>query len=55
MVNRANTVSCHIFIYFQIVSCSGDGTIFHTDIERTDATGSHLFNCHFGTTYEVGA
>ena len=42
------------FIQFQIISCSGDGMIFHTDVERSDETGSHLFNCHFGTTYEVG-
>ena len=42
------------FVQFQIISCSGDGMIFHTDVERSDETGSHLFNCHFGTTYEVG-
>ncbi|XP_013421890.1 DDB1- and CUL4-associated factor 6-like [Lingula anatina] len=37
----------------KIVSCSGDGVIFYTDILREDSWGSNSFNCHFGTTYEL--
>ncbi|XP_060063291.1 DDB1- and CUL4-associated factor 6-like [Ylistrum balloti] len=37
----------------QIVSCSGDGKIYHTEVERADTYTSNLFDCHFGTTYEV--
>ncbi|XP_069129102.1 DDB1- and CUL4-associated factor 6-like isoform X2 [Argopecten irradians] len=37
----------------QIVSCSGDGKIYHTEVERPDSYTSNLFDCHFGTTYEV--
>ncbi|XP_056648569.1 DDB1- and CUL4-associated factor 6-like isoform X1 [Diorhabda sublineata] len=38
----------------QIVSCSGDGIIIHTDLSRTEETYDNIFNCHAGTTtYEV--
>ena len=37
----------------QIVSCSGDGIIAYNDVERTDVHGRFLFNCHYGTAYEV--
>ncbi|CAG9859508.1 unnamed protein product [Phyllotreta striolata] len=38
----------------QIVSCSGDGIIIHTDLNRNDGSFDKLFNCHAGTTtYEV--
>ncbi|KAJ8315334.1 hypothetical protein KUTeg_007484 [Tegillarca granosa] len=36
----------------QVVSCSGDGKIYYTDVERTDNLEANLFDCHFGTTYE---
>ncbi|KRT80181.1 WD40 domain-containing protein [Oryctes borbonicus] len=37
----------------QIVSCSGDGIILHTDLQRSKETYNNQFNCHAGTTYEV--
>ncbi|KAJ3662359.1 hypothetical protein Zmor_006713 [Zophobas morio] len=37
----------------QIVSCSGDGIILHTDLEDTKNTYYNQFSCHAGTTYEV--
>lgn len=38
----------------QIVSCSGDGIILHTDLTRPEETYHNRFNCHAGaTTYEV--
>ncbi|XP_072035667.1 DDB1- and CUL4-associated factor 6-like [Amphiura filiformis] len=37
----------------QIVSCSGDGIIAYNDVEREDMHGRFLFNCHYGTAYEV--
>ncbi|OWF47489.1 DDB1- and CUL4-associated factor 6 [Mizuhopecten yessoensis] len=37
----------------QIVSCSGDGKIYHTEVDRADSYTNNLFDCHFGTTYEV--
>ena len=42
------------FFLFQIVSCSGDGKIYFTDVTREDTYGTYQFDCHFGTTYEVG-
>ena len=35
------------------MSCSGDGKIYYTDVYREDTYGNNLFNCHFGTAYEV--
>ncbi|XP_065160234.1 DDB1- and CUL4-associated factor 6-like [Atheta coriaria] len=37
----------------QIISCSGDGILLHTDLARPTETLSNQFNCHDGTTYEV--
>ncbi|KAG5889420.1 hypothetical protein JTB14_032754 [Gonioctena quinquepunctata] len=38
----------------QIISCSGDGIILHTDLTRPQETYDNQFNCHAGTTtYEV--
>ncbi|XP_017786318.1 PREDICTED: DDB1- and CUL4-associated factor 6-like isoform X2 [Nicrophorus vespilloides] len=37
----------------QIVSCSGDGTLLHTDLARPKESLKNQFNCHAGTTYEV--
>ncbi|KAK9747163.1 WD domain, G-beta repeat [Popillia japonica] len=37
----------------QIVSCSGDGIILHTDLQRSKETYNNQFTCHAGTTYEV--
>lgn len=37
----------------QTVSCSGDGKIFYTNLDRDDTYGTFLFDCHFGTAYEV--
>ncbi|XP_022915906.1 DDB1- and CUL4-associated factor 6-like isoform X2 [Onthophagus taurus] len=37
----------------QIVSCSGNGTILHTDLQRPKETYNNQFTCHGGTTYEV--
>ncbi|XP_040593736.1 DDB1- and CUL4-associated factor 6 isoform X6 [Mesocricetus auratus] len=38
----------------QIVSCSGDGVIFYTNIEQDAETNRQCqFTCHYGTTYEI--
>ncbi|XP_075844591.1 DDB1- and CUL4-associated factor 6 isoform X5 [Microtus pennsylvanicus] len=38
----------------QIVSCSGDGVIFYTNIEQDVETNRQCqFTCHYGTTYEI--
>ncbi|XP_019875248.1 DDB1- and CUL4-associated factor 6 [Aethina tumida] len=38
----------------QIISCSGDGSILHTDLDRPKETYLDQFTCHGGTTtYEV--
>lgn len=38
----------------QIVSCSGDGVIFYTNVEQDAETNRQCqFTCHYGTTYEV--
>ncbi|XP_075765194.1 DDB1- and CUL4-associated factor 6 isoform X6 [Pelodiscus sinensis] len=38
----------------QIVSCSGDGVIFFTNIEQDAETNRQCqFTCHYGTTYEI--
>lgn len=36
-----------------IVSCSGDGIVLYTDLERPSETYYSQFNCHSGTSYEV--
>ncbi|KAH9519426.1 hypothetical protein Btru_075500 [Bulinus truncatus] len=37
----------------EIVSCSGSGEIFYTDVDREDTYGTNRFDCHFGTTYKL--
>ncbi|KAK0163937.1 hypothetical protein PV328_002620 [Microctonus aethiopoides] len=37
----------------RIVSCSGDGIILYTDLQRTSETFHNQFNCHNGTAYEI--
>ncbi|XP_041439089.1 DDB1 and CUL4 associated factor 6 S homeolog isoform X2 [Xenopus laevis] len=38
----------------QIISCSGDGVIFYTDIEKdADTNRQRQFTCHYGTAYEI--
>lgn len=37
----------------QLVSCSGDGMIYHTDIITAQETSSSCFDCHDGAVYEV--
>ncbi|XP_030119579.4 DDB1- and CUL4-associated factor 6 isoform X6 [Taeniopygia guttata] len=38
----------------QIVSCSGDGVIFYTNVEQDAETNRQCqYTCHYGTTYEV--
>ncbi|XP_064008308.1 DDB1- and CUL4-associated factor 6 isoform X3 [Pogoniulus pusillus] len=37
----------------QIVSCSGDGVIFYTNVEQDAETNRQCqYTCHYGTTYE---
>ncbi|XP_064628724.1 DDB1- and CUL4-associated factor 6-like isoform X2 [Lineus longissimus] len=36
-----------------IISCSGDGIVCFTNVEREDSYGDHTFDCHLGTAYEV--
>ncbi|KAL3881233.1 hypothetical protein ACJMK2_027689 [Sinanodonta woodiana] len=54
--HRANIFSAKFLPSSQdrkIVSCSGDGKIVYTDVDRDDTYGLFRFDCHFGTTYEV--
>ncbi|NXC94274.1 DCAF6 factor, partial [Certhia familiaris] len=38
----------------QIVSCSGDGVIFYTNVEHDAETNRQCqYTCHYGTTYEI--
>ncbi|NWH79557.1 DCAF6 factor, partial [Piaya cayana] len=38
----------------QIVSCSGDGVIFYTNVEQDVETNRQCqYTCHYGTTYEI--
>ncbi|KAI1289357.1 DDB1- and CUL4-associated factor 6 [Halotydeus destructor] len=36
-----------------IVSCSGDGAIIFSDTEKPETSVCNIFNCHYGTAYEV--
>ncbi|XP_071114016.1 DDB1- and CUL4-associated factor 6-like [Haliotis cracherodii] len=36
-----------------VVSCSGVGRVFFTEVDREDTYGKNRFDCHNGTTYEV--
>ncbi|XP_064594963.1 DDB1- and CUL4-associated factor 6-like [Liolophura sinensis] len=54
--HRANIFSAKFLpntVDKQIVSCSGDGKIYFTEVEREDTYGTQCFDCHYGTTYEV--
>ncbi|KAM4795849.1 DDB1- and CUL4-associated factor 6 [Rhinophrynus dorsalis] len=38
----------------QIISCSGDGVIYYTNIEKdADTNRQCQFTCHYGTAYEI--
>ncbi|XP_071993376.1 DDB1- and CUL4-associated factor 6 isoform X3 [Engystomops pustulosus] len=38
----------------QIISCSGDGVIYYTNIEKDAETNRQCqFTCHYGTAYEI--
>ncbi|XP_059177902.1 DDB1- and CUL4-associated factor 6-like [Physella acuta] len=37
----------------EVVSCSGSGEIFYTDVDREDTYGTNRFDCHFGTAYKL--
>ncbi|GFS51546.1 DDB1- and CUL4-associated factor 6 [Nephila pilipes] len=36
-----------------VVSCSGDGIIIYSDLERPETSLHNKFTCHRGTTYEI--
>lgn len=36
-----------------VISCSGDGTIVFTNLDRPETSMNNIFSCHFGTTYEI--
>ncbi|KAK6170174.1 hypothetical protein SNE40_018634 [Patella caerulea] len=36
-----------------VISCSGAGKIYFTEVNREDTYGKNRFDCHVGTTYEV--
>ncbi|XP_071956649.1 DDB1- and CUL4-associated factor 6-like [Antedon mediterranea] len=36
-----------------VVSCSGDGILAFNELEREDTHGLNMFNCHYGTVYEL--
>ncbi|GIY21276.1 DDB1- and CUL4-associated factor 6 [Caerostris darwini] len=36
-----------------VVSCSGDGIIIYSDLERSSTSMDNKFNCHRGTAYEI--
>ncbi|XP_075709649.1 DDB1- and CUL4-associated factor 6 isoform X2 [Rhinoderma darwinii] len=55
--HRAN-IFCAKFLPFtndkQIISCSGDGVIYYTNIEKDAETNRQCqFTCHYGTAYEI--
>uniref|UniRef100_T1J3V2 Uncharacterized protein n=1 Tax=Strigamia maritima TaxID=126957 RepID=T1J3V2_STRMM len=37
----------------KVVSCSGDGIIIYTHLQKPEENGINLFNCHFGTAYKI--
>lgn len=54
--HRSNIFSAQFLPFCQnnqVVSCSGDGQISYTIIDREDTHGTNMFLCHYGTTYEV--
>lgn len=36
-----------------VISCSGDGIIIYSDLERPETSLNNKFNCHRGTAYEI--
>ncbi|XP_023228516.1 DDB1- and CUL4-associated factor 6-like [Centruroides sculpturatus] len=36
-----------------VISCSGDGAIVFTNLDRPETSLSNIFSCHFGTAYEI--
>ncbi|KAG8189042.1 hypothetical protein JTE90_025479 [Oedothorax gibbosus] len=36
-----------------VVSCSGDGIIIYSDVERAETSLQNKFECHTGTAYEI--
>lgn len=36
-----------------VISCSGDGIIIFSDIQKPESSFSNMFNCHFGTCYKI--
>ncbi|XP_064413346.1 DDB1- and CUL4-associated factor 6 isoform X3 [Latimeria chalumnae] len=55
--HRANIFSAKFLPHTndkQIVSCSGDGVIYYTNIEQDPETNRQSqFTCHYGTAYEI--
>ncbi|KAI8520832.1 DDB1- and CUL4-associated factor 6 [Branchiostoma belcheri] len=54
--HRANIFSAKFMPHSglgRVVSCSGDGILYYTDVERENTWGSNVFNCHYGTAYEL--
>uniref|UniRef100_A0A8C2IA76 Ddb1 and cul4 associated factor 6 n=1 Tax=Cyprinus carpio TaxID=7962 RepID=A0A8C2IA76_CYPCA len=55
--HRANIFSAKFMPHTndqQIVSCSGDGIIFYTNIEKSQEINRQCqFTCHYGTAYEI--
>ncbi|XP_051782076.1 DDB1- and CUL4-associated factor 6 isoform X3 [Erpetoichthys calabaricus] len=55
--HRANIFSAKFLPHTndqQIVSCSGDGIIFYTNIEKSPEINRECqFTCHYGTAYEI--
>lgn len=37
----------------EVISCSGSGEIFYTNIDREDLHGTNRFDCHFGSAYKL--
>lgn len=34
-----------------MISCSGDGVIIFTELERANESSENCFNCHYGTAF----
>lgn len=35
------------------MSCDGSGVVIYTNLERPETSLNNVFNCHFGTAYEI--
>lgn len=54
--HRANIFSAKFMPHTankKIVSCSGDGIVIYTDVERQEETHDCKFTCHYSTCYDV--